>query len=209
MGLKLLSVIKSFHHTVPLFIQLQGRTGIQWKDHDTSLLIKAESRRIWHHGDSFSSQILTETWNHRIAEVGRVWFIWSSPHCTPLLLNQHQLQHLVWCPDNCWVSPVLFPHLQNHLIKGVQVHQAWLALCESMLTNPDHVFVPCVPGNGFQDWLFHHLPRDYGEIVQTVVLWVFLFVLPEERSGIYCSCIHWLCLVFLFFFLFSGTQKDS
>lgn len=48
-----------------------------------------------HHGDSFSSKILTETWNHRVAEVGRVWFIWPNPHCIPPLLHQCQLQHLV------------------------------------------------------------------------------------------------------------------
>jgi len=35
-----------------------------------------------------------------------------------------------------------------------------------------------VPGNGFQDWLLHHLPRDRGEVDQPVVPWVLLAYLP-------------------------------
>lgn len=56
-----------------------------------------------------------------------------------------------------------------------------------MLTTPDHVFVPCVPKNGFQVWLFHHLPWVYGETIQTVVFYLVLFRLfffPQELKGL-------------------------
>lgn len=66
------------------------------------------------------------------------------------------------------------------LTKPVQVNQAWLPLCESMLTAPDHAFVPHVPGNGFQDWFFHYLPRVHGETVQAVVFWFFF----QEHKGL-------------------------
>lgn len=55
------------------------------------------------------------------------------------------------------------------------------SLGESMLTTHNYVLVPHVPEKGFQDYLFHHLPRDQGDVDQPVVLQI-LFL--EERSDI-------------------------
>lgn len=133
-----------------------------------------------HHGDSFSSQILKETWNHRIAEVGR--FIWSNSHCTPALLYQGQLEHLVWCPDNLSISSALCSltkpfHHRRSSGSSSMTSPLWIHADYTW----SFFFVPCV---GFQDWLFHHLPRVYSETVQTIVFcWVF-FLLFQELKGL-------------------------
>jgi len=55
-------------------------------------------------------------------------------------------------------------------------------LWESMLTAPRHLLVLLVPGNGFQDELFHYFPRDRGEVNWPVVPWVLLL---EDRRDIF------------------------
>jgi len=50
-----------------------------------------------------------------------------------------------------------------------------------MLTSPSHLLVLQVPGNGFQDYSFHHTPRYQGDADQPVVLQI-LFL--EDRSDI-------------------------
>lgn len=53
-----------------------------------------------------------------------------------------------------------------------------------MLTTLDDFLICNLAGNGFQDYLLHHLPVDGGEVDQPVVVCVFLLALLEEAGDI-------------------------
>lgn len=64
--------------------------------------------------------------------------------------------------ENVYYSP--FIYLTTHFITEVyQVFQAQFLLHKLMLMTLKHIFALHAPGNGFQDELLHHLPRDQGE----------------------------------------------
>lgn len=50
-----------------------------------------------------------------------------------------------------------------------------------MLTTSDHLLVLQKPRNVFQNYLFLCFHGDEGEVKQTVVPWILLFVLSEDR----------------------------
>lgn len=49
------------------------------------------------------------------------------------------------------VSTALPSSALRHFMEKTQSSQAWLPLCESLLTTFNHLLVPHVPGNGFQN----------------------------------------------------------
>lgn len=53
-----------------------------------------------------------------------------------------------------------------------------------MLTTLDDFLLRNLAGNGFQDYLLHHLPMDGGEADQPAVVCVFLLALLEEECDI-------------------------
>jgi len=55
------------------------------------------------------------------------------------------------------------------LFAGMNLCIICLPLDEAMLTTPDDFLVLHMPGNGFQNYLPHHLPRDQGETDWTIV----------------------------------------
>lgn len=78
-----------------------------------------------------------------------------------------QCQKTCWREDNnhcfhliCWTIS---------LIVGVlEVGQAWFPLHKCMLSIPDHILILFVFGKILQNYLFHHLPRNWGEAYQPV-----------------------------------------
>lgn len=52
-----------------------------------------------------------------------------------------------------------------------------------MLTTSDHLLVLQKPRNVFQNYLFLCFREDEGEVKQTVVPWILLFVLSEDRRN--------------------------
>jgi len=90
---------------------------------------------------SFSTWILWEAVSKSLSEV-KVHNI----HCSTLI---YQASHFI--------------------VEGYQqADQAWLPLSGSIQTTPDDLLVIHVHGNGFQEWLLHHLPRHWGEAVSSL-----------------------------------------
>lgn len=87
--------------------------------------------------------------------------------------------------DNVHCSPHIC-QASHFVTEGGQVGQAKLPLGEAVLSPPSDFLVVHMPGNGSQDQLLHHLPRNGDEADWTLVPWVLLCVLPEDRSEI-CS----------------------
>lgn len=60
--------------------------------------------------------------------------------------------------DNIYCFPLIH-QAGDFVMQASQVFQAWYPLDKFLLTTPDD-FLLYLPGNGFQDELFHHLPMD-------------------------------------------------
>ena len=54
------------------------------------------------------------------------------------------------------------------------VGQAWFPLCKFMLTTPKQFLVLHMSGNGFQNYLLHHLPKKQDEADWPVAPWILL-----------------------------------
>lgn len=65
------------------------------------------------------------------------------------------------------------------ITKGGQVGQGEFPLGEAMLTPPNDFLVP---GNGSEEQLLYHLPKDGEEADQLLGPWVLLHVPPEDRT---------------------------
>lgn len=66
----------------------------------------------------------------------------------------------------------------------------WLSHDKSILTAPDGFPLLNMPRYCFQNWLLHHLPRDWDEADWTVVPLVVFLLLIEDRSNI---CFPLVC----------------
>lgn len=77
-------------------------------------------------------------------------------------------------------------HLASQLIvEGYQVGKAWFPHCKSILTFPDRLLVLRLFENGLQDYLLHHLLRDWVQAYQAVVPLISSLALLEDRDDIY------------------------
>lgn len=72
--------------------------------------------------------------------------------------------------NNIHFSP--FMHQTSHLIiETYQVFHAWFSLHKSNLTTPSHLLVLCLFTNGYQDYLLHPLPEEWGEVDLPAAPW--------------------------------------
>lgn len=95
-----------------------------------------------------------------------LWGSWGTVSEMSEILNEVQV-------GNTHCSSLI--HQVGHFIREAHhIVWAWLPHGESILTTPDDLLALRVPGNGFQDLLLHHLPKDQGKAVWPLILSSFL-----------------------------------
>lgn len=111
----------------------------------------------------------------------------SSPICLRDFMGERSKRPTEVDVNSIRCSP--FTHQGSHLIvEGCQVGQVRFPFHTNMLTSPNH-HAFFIFGNGFQNYLLHHLPKDQGEAGSLscdwhVVLWILFLALPEYKNDI-------------------------